>query len=64
MVFSVCSPRGQSIFLPLTLLETGKGRGRTTQRGRSLVIPPVLVHMRVGEAPLSGHTLESGAGHC
>ena len=44
--------------------ETGKRRGRTTQRGRSPVIPHALVHMRMGMAPLSGHTLESGAGHC
>ena len=34
------------------------------QRGRSAVIPHALVHMRMGMAPLSGHTLESGAGHC
>ena len=40
------------------------GRDRTTQRGRSLVIPRVLVHMRMDEAPLLGHTLESGVGHC
>ena len=51
-------------FLPLTQQETGSGRGRTTQRGRSPVIPHALVHMRMGESPLSGHTLESSAGHC
>ena len=28
------------------------------------MIPHALVRMRTGEAPLSGHTLESGAGHC
>ena len=56
--------KGRIFFLPLTLLETGKGRGRTTQRGRSPVIPHALVHMRMGEAPLSGRTLENGAGHC
>ena len=28
------------------------------------MIPRALVHLRLGEAPLSGHTLESGAGHC
>ena len=27
-------------------------------------IPPVLARMRTGEAPLSGHVLESGDGHC
>ena len=50
-------------FLFLTQQETGKGRGRTTQRGRSPVVPHVLVYMRMDLAPLSGHTLESGAGH-
>ena len=59
-----CPPRGESFFSPLPQLETGKGRGRTTQRGRSPVIPHALVHMRMGMAPLSGRTLESGAGHC
>ena len=44
--------------------ESGKRRGLTAQRGRSPVIPRALFHMRMGVAPLSGHTLESGAGHC
>ena len=30
----------------------------------SLVVLHALVRMCTGEAPLSGHTLESGAGHC
>ena len=51
-------------FLSLTQQETGNGRGRTTQRGRSPVIPHVLVIMRMDLAPLSGRTRESGAGHC
>ena len=55
--------KGRIFFLSLTQLETGSGRGRTTQRGRFPVIPRALVHMRMGEAQLSGHTLESGAGH-
>ena len=38
--------------------------GRTAQHGRSPVIPHALVHMRIGMVPLSGHRLESGAGHC
>ena len=50
--------------LSLTQQETGKRRNRTTQRGRYPVIPHVLVHVRMDMAPLSGHTLESGAGHC
>ena len=59
-----CPPSGESFFLSLTQQETGNGKGRTAQRGRSLVIPHVLVHMRMDMAPLSGRTLESGAGHC
>ena len=45
--FSGLPFKGRIFFLPLTQLETGKGRGRTTQRGRSLVIAHVLVHMRM-----------------
>ena len=59
-----CPPRRESFFLSLTQQETGKGRDRTTQRGRSPVIPHVLVHMRMDMAPLSGRTLDSNAGHC
>ena len=61
---SVVPSKGRIFFLSLTQQETGKGWGRTTQRGRSPVIPHVLVHMRMDMAPLSGRTLESGAGHC
>ena len=65
MAVSGCPPRGESFFfLSLTQQETGKGKGRTALRGRSLVIPHVLVHMRMDMAPLSGRTLASGAGHC
>ena len=49
---------GKNIFLPLTKLETGKGRGRTAQRGRSPVIPHALVHMRMGMAPTVFWTVE------
>ena len=46
-------------FLSLTQQETGKGRGRTAQRGRSPVIPHLLVHMRNGHGPAIGpHTGE------
>ena len=41
-------------FLSLTQQETGKGRDRTAQRGRSLVIPHVLVHMAYGHGPAIG----------
>ena len=44
--------------------QIGNGRDRTAQRGQSLVIPRALVRMHTGEAPLSGHRLESSAGHC
>ena len=54
----------RNFFLSMTQQETGRGRGRTAQRGGSPVIPHVLVHMRMDMAPLSGRTLESGAGHC
>ena len=57
--------RGENLFSSLAVLqETGLRRGRTTQRGRSLLIPRVLVRTRTGEAPLSGHRLVSGVGHC
>ena len=42
----------------------GYGKGRTAQRGRSLVVPCALVRMRMDMALLSGRTLESGVGHC
>ena len=57
-------PEKEEYVLPFLLWETGKKRDRTAPRGRSIVIPRVLVRMRTGEAPLSGHRLESGAGHC
>ena len=40
------------------------GKGRSFRRGRSLLFLRVLVHTCLGEARLSGHNLESGAGHC
>ena len=42
----------------------GFRRDRTTQRGRFPVVSRVLVRTRTGKAQLSGHTLESGVGHC
>ena len=58
---SVVPSKGRVFSLPLSQLETGSGKGRTTQRGRSPVILHVLVRMRMDMAPLSGHVLESGA---
>ena len=55
--------RGENIFLPSAQQESGYGRDRTALHGRFLVIPRALVRMRTGEAPLSGHVLESGVGH-
>ena len=46
--------KGRNFFLSLTQQETGRGRGRTAQRGRSLVIPHALVHMRMGDGPAIG----------
>ena len=45
---------GRIFFLPSAQQETGSEKGRTTQRGRSLVIPRVLVRTRTGEAPAIG----------
>ena len=56
--------QGENLFSLLDAAGDWKKKGRTAQRGRSLVTPHVLVHMRMDMAPLSGHTLESGAGHC
>ena len=42
----------------------GYGRDRTTQRGRFHAVPCAPVRMHTGGAQLSGHTLESGVGHC
>ena len=58
MGVSRCPSREES-FSSLDAVETGKGRGRAAQRGRSLVIPHALVRMRMGKAPLIGpHTGE------
>ena len=56
--------QAKNLFLPLTQQGTGNRRERTTRSGRSFVVPRVLVRTRTGKAPLSGRTLESGAGHC
>ena len=61
---SVVPSQARVFSLPLSQQETGFGRGRTAQRGRSLFVLRVLVRMRTGKAPLSGQILESGAGHC
>ena len=57
--------RGKNLFSsPSVQQETGLRKDCTTLRGQSLVIPRALVRMHTGEAPLSGHRLESSAGHC
>ena len=63
MVVPWCPPR-RVFSLPLPQLETGSGRDRTTQRGRSPLVLRALVRMRTDQALLSGQILESGAGHC
>ena len=40
---------------PFSQQDSVKRRDRTTQHGRSLVVPRVLVRTRTGKAPLSGH---------
>ena len=52
-----CPPRGEYFLFPCRSRRLGPGRGRTTQRGRSLVVLRALVRTRTGEAPLSGHVL-------
>ena len=51
MVISGCPPR-ENLFSSLDAAGDWVKKGRTTQRGRSLVIPRVLVRMRTDEAPL------------
>ena len=62
--FSGVPFKGMIFFLPLPKLLTGSVKDRTPQRGRSLGVPRAHVHMRMGMAQLSGHTRESGVGHC
>ena len=63
MAFPVCLEERRR-FVFFSLLETGLRRDRSLQLGRSLHFLRVLVHMRMGEALLSGHNPESGVGHC
>ena len=51
-------------FLHLLHLRIGLRKDRSLQLGRSSHFVRVLVHMRMGEARLSGHNLDSGVGHC
>ena len=60
MVDPGCLGREQCIFVHLLHLQAWFGR----DRGRSSHFLRVLAHMRMGEARLSGHNLESGVGHC
>ena len=64
MVVPGCLAGKQCIFLHLLHLLGGLRRDRFLQRGRSSLFLRVLVHTCMGEARLSGHKLESGAGHC
>ena len=55
MVVPWCPPRRGVFFSSLDAARRlGKERDRTTQRGRSLVIPRVLVRTRTGQGPASG----------
>ena len=44
--------QGENLFSSLDAAGDWVKRDRTTQRGRSLVIPRALVRMRTGKAPL------------
>ena len=59
MVVPWCLPRRESFSLVADGDWVRKGSYHTAWS-----VLRVLVHMRMGNAPLSGHTLESGAGHC
>ena len=62
--FSGVPFKGMIFFHLLPKQLTGNGRDRTKQRGRSLGVPRVRVHMRMGMAQLSGHIREGGVRHC
>ena len=51
-------------FLHSLHLPIGWKKDRSLRRGRSSLFLRVLVHTCMGETRLSGHNLESGAGHC
>ena len=58
---------GESFFFPCRFWRLGQWERKGsyhTAWAVPLWFPHALVHMRVGKAPLSGHILESGAGHC
>ena len=64
MVVPGCLSGVQCIFSNSLHLQNGWKKDRSFRRGRSLLFLRVLVHICMGEAWLSGHNLESGAGHC
>ena len=65
MVVPGCLSGEQCVFsLHSQLLLIGWKKDRSLRRGRSPLFLRVLVHTCMGEARLSGHNLESGAGHC
>ena len=63
-LFPGCLVGEQCLFLHSLHLLIGWKKDRSLQRGRSSLFLRVLVHTCMGEARLSGHNLESGAGHC
>ena len=56
--------QGKNLLSSLSAAGTGKEGVVPHSVGGSPAIPRALVRMRMGEAPLSGHVLESGVGHC
>ena len=59
-----CLGRGECVFFPCCSGRLGQERIVPHSVVGHPVIPRVLAHMRTGNAQLSGHNLESGAGHC
>ena len=54
----------RNIFSSLAAIGDWERKGSYPTAWAVPVIPHALVHMRMDKAPLSGHILESGAGHC
>ena len=59
-----CALQGKSLFSALDALGDWVRKGSYHTAWAVPVIPCALVRVRMDRAPLSGHTLESGAGHC
>ena len=61
LVVSGC-PKKEAMFFILCTAADWVRKDRTTQRGRSRLLPRVLVHLRMDMARLSGHKLVGAVG--